>query len=487
MIQALFIFILFAVAFLSSGGQVLAQDGENPISGKPPIGSEPSVDDFDYQVKYQRAFEAVIWSRPALGIYSFRRAAFDWLGYQDNDIIAYSELATPRLEALTANSSTSYIAAFTDLRKGPVVVEIPAAGDDGSLYGQVVDAWHLTIADVGPSGIDKGEGGKIVFTPPGYNKEIDDNEYIHVPSPNYRIAFAFRSVVLPGKTLEDAYEYAKRTRIYYLSEADEPPEPRFIDPINDRYPTLPLYDEHLFEDIYDIVTVEPVQKKDKVMMGMLKSLGIERGKPFSPDETTELAMRQAAIDGWHYLQYLVDKEMINRPYWEDRHYYSLQPTDANNKFDFTYEDRIDLIERALPFFWGTFYPKELAETPTTEYTAAIADKDGNLLEADKLYKVNVPADVPVEQFWGLTVYDRDTFSFIYSASNRTTLSSYDIEKMETNADGSVTLYVGPNAPDGLESNWIPTSGKRPMPVMRFYGLTEEFKDSFIMPDFELVE
>src|SRR5215475_1820208 len=141
------------------------QPGE-PLGGQPPKGSKPSVQDWDYQIKYQRAFEAVLWNMPAIAIYSLRRAAFENLGMKDNDIITYSATATPRLEAITANSSTPYIAAYTDLRKGPVVLEIPASGPDGSLYGQVVDAWQFTIADVGPRGLDRGKAAKYLFTPP---------------------------------------------------------------------------------------------------------------------------------------------------------------------------------------------------------------------------------------------------------------------------------------------------------------------------------
>ena len=90
--------------------------------------------------------------------------------------------------------------------------------------------------------------------------------------------------------------------MYFLSEAAHPPQQKFYDPLNDRYPTLPYYDERAFQDIYDIVNVEPVKAQDKVMMGMLASLGIEKGKPFHPDETAKRAMRQAAIDAWFYLQ-----------------------------------------------------------------------------------------------------------------------------------------------------------------------------------------
>jgi hypothetical protein len=59
--------------------------------------------------------------------------------------------------------------------------------------------------------------------------------------------------------------------------------------------------------------------------------------------------------------------------------------------------------------------------------------------------------------------------------------------MKKNPDGSVTVYVGPEAPAEMESNWIPTAGKRPMPTIRFYGPTEAFNTRvFKMPDFAVV-
>ncbi|MDM0021629.1 DUF1254 domain-containing protein [Variovorax saccharolyticus] len=476
-------------ASIGPGGQSApsASKSTEPFGGQPPQGTQASTKDLDYQLKYQRAFEATLWAIPAAAIYRFRGAAFDDLGLKDNDIIVYSAPATPKLEALTANSSTPYITAFTDLQKGPAVLEVPAAGADGSVYGQVVDAWQLTIADVGPSGKDQGKGGKYLLTPPGYKDAIPDG-YIHIPSPNYRVAFAFRSVPVPGKTTADAYEYAKRLRMYYLYEAENPPKQRFIDPINDRYATLPFYDERMFKDIHDIFTIEPVRPQDKLMMGMLKSLGIERGKPYAPGETTTRAMRQGAIDAWHYLQGVFDNFPTDKLFWPDRHYASLMQTDDNHRFTYDYPDRIDIIARAAQYAWCTYVPEVLSDSPATQYTVAIADKSGKPLDAGKLYKVNVPPKVPVKQFWALTVYDRATFSFIYSESNRTTLSSFDLEKMTKNADGGVTIYVGLTAPQGLEANWIPTSGKRPMPMFRYYGPTDELNQkTFKMPDFELAE
>ena len=81
----------------------------------------------------------------------------------------------------------------------------------------------------------------------------------------------------------------------------------------------------------------------------------------------------------------------------------------------------------------------------------------------------------------------ETFAFIYNPLERAGLSTFDLRNMTRNDDDGVTLYFGPEAPEGLESNWIPTSGKKPFPVMRFYGGAKEFWDkSWTMPDVELV-
>lgn len=78
---------LLVVALAVASG-ASAQAATDPLGGQPPQGASASVKDFDYQIKYQRAFEAVLWNMPAISIYSFRRAAFENLGYKDNDIIA---------------------------------------------------------------------------------------------------------------------------------------------------------------------------------------------------------------------------------------------------------------------------------------------------------------------------------------------------------------------------------------------------------------
>jgi hypothetical protein len=459
----------------------------DPVGGKPPAGSVPSVTDFDYQVKYQRAFEAVLWSMPAIAIYGFHRAAAE-LGAGPNVILAYSKPARPNLEGLTANNQTPYIASQTDLRQGPVILEVPAASDKASLYGQIVDHWQITIADIGPSGIDAGKGGRILLTPPGYTEQIPSG-YIEVKSPSHRVAFAFRSVPGSAGSAKQAYEYSLTLKMYYLTELPDPKPTTFIDPIDMRFATLPLYDERWFEDLYAIISVENAFPRDKVMMGMLSSLGIEKGKPYDPDAKTKRAMGQAVIDAYHYLfQRFLHPADPSKLWWPDKHWYSGLSTDANREFSYEYADRIDLDNRADRYYTGTYYPKKIGTKPATQYLFPLADKNGNELQAGKTYSFTMPAEVPVEQFWSLIIYDLETFAFIYNPLERAGLSSFDLPHMQKNSDGSVTIYFGPEPPEGVESNWIPTAGKRPLPTVRFYGGTEEFwNKSWEMPDVELVD
>jgi len=97
--------------------------------------------------------------------------------------------------------------------------------------------------------------------------------------------------------------------------------------------------------------------------------------------------------------------------------------------------------------------------------------------------------MPVNQFWSLIVYDFETMAFIYNPQNRQGLNSIrDLNRMKKNNDGSLTLYFGPNPPGELENNWIPTAGKPPMLMMRFYSPKNEFYDrSFKLPYVQLVK
>jgi len=94
----------------------------------------------------------------------------------------------------------------------------------------------------------------------------------------------------------------------------------------------------------------------------------------------------------------------------------------------------------------------------------------------------------VKQFWSLILYDTDTWAFIYTKERKLGISSFEMDKLQKDKDGGVTLYFGPEPPAGMESNWIPTGGKRIAPCIRFYGAKEPvINRTWKMPDVEPVK
>jgi hypothetical protein len=310
--------------------------------------------------------------------------------------------------------------------------------------------------------------------------------YVVLRSNSYRILFAFRSIQLGGATEAEAYAYSKTLKMYPLSDAANPPPIRFVDGRPYPLPTLPFYDIWALKDNYDIVSVEPVQPRDKVMMGMLATIGIEPGKPFNPPEKYKAAMEKGIVDAYYYMQNLDSKLFASSLYWPDRHWSFVMVPDAQHGFDFVSNDAVEIDKRAAAWFFSTFYPKVLTDRAGTVYLAPIADSSGRPLEAGETYKLRVPKDVPAKQFWSLTMYDRATWSLVNNPLDRAGLGSFNLNQMKMNTDGSVDLYVVPSTPAGLESNWIPTMGK-PYLWLRLYAPEEAFwNKSFKMPDVELV-
>jgi hypothetical protein len=98
----------------------------------------------------------------------------------------------------------------------------------------------------------------------------------------------------------------------------------------------------------------------------------------------------------------------------------------------------------------------------------------------------VPPNVPSEQYWSVTAYDRQTHALIRNMPHPS--RSSQIPEMQQNADGSIGVYFGPEAPKGKETNWVPTDPKRGFELMfRLYAPKQEFFNKvWVLPDVERV-
>ena len=160
------------------------------------------------------------------------------------------------------------------------------------------------------------------------------------------------------------------------------------------------------------------------------------------------------------------------------------PVAIETAFSFERPNYLDVDARGIGYF--SFYapPKKLGAA--TFYVGTFKDANGDLLRGEAGYKLRVPANVPAQQFWALTLYDRETCAFILDMP-RPGIDSYD-QKMQENADGSVDIYIGPSPPTGKETNWIQTaSGRGWFPIFRLYGPKKAlFDKTWKLPDIEKI-
>ena len=147
-----------------------------------------------------------------------------------------------------------------------------------------------------------------------------------------------------------------------------------------------------------------------------------------------------------------------------------------------------LDERASYFYEAIVISEAMRSTTSgfgQRYMGAYQDKDSKWLTGGNNYRLHVPANVPVTQFWSVTVYDEKNRQMLVNETKNPDVSSRNPEIVK-NADGSVDVYAGPTAPKGFEKNWVQTKvGEGWFVLFRFYGPTEKmFDKSWTLLDFE---
>ena len=241
------------------------------------LAQEIRVDQLAERALNRRAIEAVVWGMPAVNA----QLMFDAAKNSDSDfnqVVLWSRPLTWKNQTLTPNPNTIYVfPIFNTKDSGPIVLEIPPAGDENSITGSVDDGWQTAIEDVGPAGVDKGKGGKYLILPPGYKGKAPKG-YIPLPSRTFS-GFALLRSNLKSDSDADiakAVAYGKRIKFYPLSQASNTPQTKFVDAIDVVFDSTIPYDLRFLEALDRFVQREPWLDRDRVMIDFLETIGIAR-------------------------------------------------------------------------------------------------------------------------------------------------------------------------------------------------------------------
>ena len=441
---------------------------------------------FEEQLVYNRAIEAVIWGMPAVNSELMHESLVKVKG-DYNQVVYWSKLISSKNQTLTPNPDVIYINPFYDTRQGPVVLEIPAVEGISSLTGSLDDAWQTAVEDIGPAGVDKGKGAKYLILPPNYKDAIPVG-YIPMPSSTYTGYAILRSNLTDGspKDVKRAVDYGKKVKIYPLSQADNPPATTFVDLIDVPFGNIIPYNVHFFEVLNQFVQREPWLTRDLIMIDQLKTIGILKGKIFSPDERTKEILNAAIQDTHRW----IDKKfeaIFTPPFYEGTHWALPASQDVVKAIMANYEvpNIYPVDERAISYSIAYFSAKHLGTGQF--YLMTPKDNKNEAFDGSKLYKLHLPPKVPIKLYWSITAYDRETHGLIIGMKYFSRAST--TPGLQKNSDGSVDVYFGAKAPKGKESNWIPTNPERKFEVLaRFYGPEKAFfEKAWKMGDVEEVK
>lgn len=467
----------------------------------------------------QKVYDTLDFTR-ALNVFnnSFRGASayaiakgFKDIGAEYNTCVIFSELMDAKSLFLTGNADTIYYLAVVDLSKGPMVIEQPPKG-----LGTINDMWFSWIIDIGFPGPDRGEGGKYLIVPPGYDGPLPDGGFYVARSRTTRVLYAARSFLVDNDP-KPAVELIKKTMKIYpytpggvgtsiatalegkvrLERNPAVPATRFVEASGKSYNTIPPSDYSFFEMINENVQQEPAGSYDVELAGQLAAIGIVKGKPFAPDTRMKKILSDAAAVGnaagralnWHSSlvhpdwSYYPDSMWWNM-LWQGGYNFETPPPlfTREGMFKPLPPTGARTLDSRIAFYYGYTLdsPGMIMRIPEvgSQYLLGALDKNKNPFDGAKTYKVTLPPNIPARAFWSFTLYDNQTRSMLDTPQRypRAGSQSYPSPAAEASADGSTTVYFGPTQPAGVKrGNWIQTMpGKGWFTLLRLYSPLEPF-------------
>ncbi|MEJ5020117.1 DUF1254 domain-containing protein [Ochrobactrum vermis] len=434
----------------------------------------------------RKAVSAVIWGMPAVNYDLMRQEMLTTTDARVNQVLYWGHPLDWHNQTLTPNPDALYFMVFYDTREvGPVVIDVPTA-NGGSFNGNIVDIWQMPLEDVGLLGADKGKGGKYLLLPPDYEKPVPEG-FIPLRSNSFG-GYALLRSNLPSHSDEDvakSVEYGRKLRIYPLSRADNPPETVFVDAKDVLFDTTIRYDASFFDNLNRIVQEEPWLDRDRLMIDPLRTIGIEKGKAYTPTGQTRQVLDAAVKEAHATLAARYDAGLP--AFWDGSHWAAPAFPELVKAAQASFNDpnAYPVDARGLTYTYGYIGIKHLGTGQM--YLISIKDKNGENFDGGKTYRLTVPPKPPVQQYWSVTVYDRDTHALVKNMARAS--RSSQIADLQKNPDGFVDIFFGPAAPQGKESNWVPTDPQRGFELMfRLYAPTKAlFEKAWVLPDVEKIE
>ena len=453
------------------------------------------------------------------------RKGFAEVGIGDNEFIVFSELMDSKSLFLTANADTVYFWGNVSLAEGPMVVETPP-----NSLGVMDDFWFRWVGDFGLPGPDRGNGGRYLLVPEGYDGPLPEGGLFIYRSRTSLVTLLGRAFLQDDDPAPAVATIREHLKVYPyapggfgssvgqylqgrapLGPVAPPAPPRFVEGSGLVLNTIPSNDFGHYELLDELVQHESAEALDPELAGQFAAIGIRKGEKFQPDARLRAILEDAVAvgngagrtlavgahpdDGWRFYD---EPSAWWNPLFEGGYEFldpppNLAPEGTVEPFPSLHTRR--LHSRTAMFYTATGITPAMCMRLTnvgSQYLVANVDANGAPFDGAKTYRMVLPAGIPAAKFWSTTVYDNQSRSMLETRQRypRAGSQGYPTPAAEQDADGSTTIYFSPEQPQGVHpGNWIqtdPTKGW--FQILRLYfPLPSFFEKTWRAGEVDLVE
>ncbi len=252
----------------------------------------------------------------------------------------------------------------------------------------------------------------------------------------------------------------------------------FVDAADVLFDAAIPYDATFFEALDRRVQAEPWLTRDKAMIDTLKTIGIEKGRPFTPDTaTTDRTDRGHAAKRTPGSTCQLRGGLHRRPFYDDARWALPAPPELveATTTGFGNPDSYPVDERGVAYSFAYFSAKHLG-------SGAVLSDDHQRQERRRLRRSGdlparaCPRTCRCSLYWSATAYDRATHTLMRDmpwASRSSNTPGLQAEERWV----SRFCSSAPNRRTDNESNWVPTQKDGQFEVLcRFYGPDKAFFD-----------
>ena len=350
-------------------------------------------------------------------------------------------------EIARPNNDTLYITCLVDVRKDPVILEMPAF--DSKYVSLMITGYdhYVNIPMATRLGDFRKPEKMLIYSArtEGYDGEPLQGVDRSFEATGDFVSAVFR--VMPHandpERFERIVEQMKSMKAVTLSEY-RGGKAKPIDDIT--FPAVGEKDADIFENnllevmqfVFNHTTFDPNNEIDQKLLAAYEPLGVAPGKAYDPDKV-------AKIDGRRVRQ-------VAERIWGEEMAKATDPKAMEQLVLVLFQPKGKIGQDTLLFqsvLGPIGQPAEEAVYP------AITTTDGKPMNANNDYVIRMAADElpPAEAFWSFTLYDTKNGFFI--PNDRKKYSVGENGGMKLDEDGGIAIYVAAEKPEGVpQENWL---------------------------------